>query len=127
MNLSYVLCRSSFLCCLSSIYLDQIQPSLSLTKSKPNAVLIELLCPIISLDSYALIHYKLISAQNLNKINCKIQDYFANRQTKEDVRCNNLLLLSIYKNMHWCIDITFDVDFTQKLLLLFGNQAKECE
>jgi hypothetical protein len=30
----------------------------------------------------------LISAQNSNKVNCKIQDYFANRQIKEDVKCN---------------------------------------
>jgi BED zinc finger len=30
----------------------------------------------------------LISAQNLNKANYKIQDYFANRQIKEDVKCN---------------------------------------
>jgi hypothetical protein len=30
----------------------------------------------------------LIPAQNLNKANCKIQDYFANRQIKEDVKCN---------------------------------------
>jgi hypothetical protein len=28
----------------------------------------------------------LIPAQNLNKANCKIQDCFANRQTKEDVK-----------------------------------------
>jgi hypothetical protein len=27
----------------------------------------------------------------LNKANYKIQDYFANRQIKEDVKCNNLL------------------------------------
>jgi hypothetical protein len=31
----------------------------------------------------------LIPAQNSNKVNCKIQDYFANRQIKEDVKCNN--------------------------------------
>jgi hypothetical protein len=55
----------------------------------------------------------LIPAQNSNKANYKIQDCFANRQTKEDVKCNNLLLQSICKNMHACIDITFDVDFTK--------------
>jgi hypothetical protein len=33
----------------------------------------------------------LIPAQNSNKTNYKIQDYFANRQIKEDVKCNNLL------------------------------------
>jgi hypothetical protein len=32
--------------------------------------------------------YMLIPTQNLNKVNYKIQDYFANRQTKEDVKCN---------------------------------------
>jgi hypothetical protein len=30
----------------------------------------------------------LIPVQNSNKINCKIQDYFTNRQIKEDVKCN---------------------------------------
>jgi hypothetical protein len=30
----------------------------------------------------------LIPAQNLNKVNCKIQYYFANQQIKEDVKCN---------------------------------------
>jgi hypothetical protein len=30
----------------------------------------------------------LIPAQNSNKTNYKIQDYFANRQIKEDVKCN---------------------------------------
>jgi hypothetical protein len=30
----------------------------------------------------------LIPAQNSNKTNCKIQDCFANRQIKEDVKCN---------------------------------------
>jgi hypothetical protein len=30
----------------------------------------------------------LIPAQNSNKANYKIQDYFANRQIKEDVKCN---------------------------------------
>jgi hypothetical protein len=69
----------------------------------------------------------LIPAQNSNKANYKIQDYFVNRQIKEDVKCNNLPLLSIYKNMQGCIDITFDVDFTQKLLPFFGNQTKGCE
>jgi hypothetical protein len=32
----------------------------------------------------------LIPAQNLNKANYKILDCFANRQIKEDVKCNNL-------------------------------------
>jgi hypothetical protein len=50
----------------------------------------------------------LISAQNSNKVNCKIQDCFANRQIKEDVKCNTkeeykyikimLILLFIYLN-----------------------------
>jgi hypothetical protein len=30
----------------------------------------------------------LIPAQNSNNANCKIQDCFANRQIKEDVKCN---------------------------------------
>jgi hypothetical protein len=69
----------------------------------------------------------LIPAQNSNKANYKIQDCFTNRQIKEDVKCNNLSLLSIYKNMQGCIDITFDVDFTKKLLSLFENREKGCE
>jgi hypothetical protein len=32
----------------------------------------------------------LIHAQNSNKPNYKIQDYFVNRQIKEDVKCNSL-------------------------------------
>jgi hypothetical protein len=32
----------------------------------------------------------LIPAQNSNKTNCKIQDCFANRQIKEDVKCNKI-------------------------------------
>jgi hypothetical protein len=31
----------------------------------------------------------LILAQNSNKANYKIQDFFANRQIKEDVKCNS--------------------------------------
>jgi hypothetical protein len=31
----------------------------------------------------------LIPAQNSNKANCKIQDCFADRQIKKDVKCNN--------------------------------------
>jgi hypothetical protein len=50
----------------------------------------------------------LIPAQKLNKTNCKIQDYFTNRQTKEDVKCNThhltivlsteLLLMTVFNN-----------------------------
>jgi hypothetical protein len=36
----------------------------------------------------------LIPAQNSNKANCKIQDCFANRQIKEDVKCNNIYIMS---------------------------------
>jgi hypothetical protein len=32
----------------------------------------------------------LIPTQNSNKTNCKIQDYFANRQIKEDVKYNKI-------------------------------------
>jgi hypothetical protein len=69
----------------------------------------------------------LIPAQNSNKVNYKIQDCFANRQIKEDVKCNNLPPFVDLQNMHGCIDITYDVDFTQTLLPLFGNRAKGCE
>jgi hypothetical protein len=33
----------------------------------------------------------LIPAQNLNKTNYKIQDYFANQQIKKDVKCNKFI------------------------------------
>jgi hypothetical protein len=36
----------------------------------------------------------LIPAQNSNKANCKIQDCFANRQIKEDVKCNSIYMTS---------------------------------
>jgi hypothetical protein len=36
----------------------------------------------------------LIPAQNSNKTNCKIQDCFANRQIKEDIKCNNIYIYS---------------------------------
>jgi hypothetical protein len=40
----------------------------------------------------------LIPAQNSNKANCKIQDCFANRQIKEDVKCNNKEFIEIHKS-----------------------------
>jgi hypothetical protein len=38
----------------------------------------------------------LIPAQNSNKANYKIQDRFANRQIKEDVKCNNRQIKDYY-------------------------------
>jgi hypothetical protein len=69
-----------------------IQPSLSFTKPKPSAVLIKLLYPTTSLGSCALVHLHINPYTKLNKVNCKIQDYFVNRQIKEDVKCNTKYL-----------------------------------
>jgi hypothetical protein len=66
----------------------QIQPSLSFTKSKSSAVLIKLLYPSTSFGSRALVHLHVNPCTKLNKVNYKIQDYFANRQIKEDIKCN---------------------------------------
>jgi hypothetical protein len=38
----------------------------------------------------------LIPPQNSNKANCKIQDFFPNRQIKEDVKCNNNKYRKLY-------------------------------
>jgi hypothetical protein len=65
-----------------------IQLSLSFTKPKPSTVLIKLLYPSSSLGSCALVHLHINPYTKLNKANYKIQDYFANRQIKEDVKCN---------------------------------------
>jgi hypothetical protein len=65
-----------------------IQPSLGFTKPKSSAVLIKLLYPSTSLGSCALVHLHINPCTKLNKANYKIQDYFANRQIKEDVKCN---------------------------------------
>jgi hypothetical protein len=42
----------------------------------------------------------LIPAQNSNKTNYKIQNYFANRQIKEDVKCNNMFEKNQKKSKH---------------------------
>jgi hypothetical protein len=68
-----------------------IQPSLSLTKPKSNAVLIKLLYPITSLGSCALVYLHVNPCTNSNKAKCEIQDYFANRQIKEDIKYNKYI------------------------------------
>jgi hypothetical protein len=44
------------------------------------------LYPSTSLDSCALVHLHINPCTKLNKANCKIQDCFANRQIKKDVK-----------------------------------------
>jgi hypothetical protein len=65
---------------------------LSFTEPKPSAVLIKLLYSSTSFGSCALVHLHINPCTKLNKANCKIQDYFANRQIKEDVKCNTVLI-----------------------------------
>jgi hypothetical protein len=46
----------------------------------------------------------LIPAQNLNKANYKIQDYFVNRQIKEVLVCNNL---EVNNTINWLYKALF--------------------
>jgi hypothetical protein len=57
----------------------------------------------------------LIPTQNLNKTNYKIQDCFANRQTKEDAKCNKNNELENLKFL-------YPIRFSYKNLMSIINQ-----